>query len=178
MVEPILPRAPHGATMRNRTRYRTTEEQARQGAEYGRGNARNVNPLRTKGTLLNLFNRTWKSGELPRSWRTAVLVPVLKKGKLATAAESWRPISLISVISKTMKRMVNARLSHYLKQSACLDESQSGFQRHRTTVDQLVQFTQSVINAWQAKSHTVAVFVDLEKAYDRLWRTGLAVRLQ
>ncbi|GFO13158.1 RNA-directed DNA polymerase from mobile element jockey-like [Plakobranchus ocellatus] len=77
-----------------------------------------------------------------------------------------------------MERMVNARLYHYLEQSACLDESQSGFRRHRTTVDQLVRFTQSVINAWQAKSHTVAVFVDLEKAYDRVWRTGLEVRLQ
>ncbi|GFO23835.1 RNA-directed DNA polymerase from mobile element jockey [Plakobranchus ocellatus] len=63
-------------------------------------------------------------------------------------------------------------------QSACLDESQSGFQRHRTTVDQLVRFIKSVINAWQAKSHTVTVFVDLEKAYDRVWLTGLTVRLQ
>ncbi|GFN82319.1 hypothetical protein PoB_000882500 [Plakobranchus ocellatus] len=77
-----------------------------------------------------------------------------------------------------MERMVNARLYHDLEQSACLDESQSGFRRHRTTVDQLVRFTQSVINAWQAKSHTVAVYVNLEKAYNRVWRTGLEVRLQ
>ncbi|GFO44645.1 reverse transcriptase [Plakobranchus ocellatus] len=133
---------------------------------------------KAKSVLLNLFNLTWKSGELPRAWRTAVLVPILKKGKCATAAGSYRPISLTSVISKTMERMVNARLYHYLEQRACLDESQSGFRRHRTTVDQLVRFTQSVINAWQSKSHTVAVFVDLEKAYDRVWRTGLEVRLQ
>ncbi|GFO36149.1 reverse transcriptase-like protein [Plakobranchus ocellatus] len=133
---------------------------------------------KVKCILLNLFNRTWKSGELPRAWRTAVLVPNLKKGKCATAAESYRPISLTSVISKSMERMVNAGLYHYLEQNTCLDESQSGFRRHRTTVDQLVRFTQSVINAWQAKSHTVAVFVVLEKAYDRVWRTGLEVRLQ
>ncbi|GFN87883.1 reverse transcriptase-like protein [Plakobranchus ocellatus] len=100
-------------------------------------------------------------------------VPILKKGKCVTAAESYRPSSLTSVISKTMGRMGNARLYHYLEQSACLDESQSGFRRHRTTVDQLVRFTQSVINAWQAQSHTVAVNFDLEKTYDRVWRTGL-----
>ncbi|GFN90799.1 reverse transcriptase-like protein [Plakobranchus ocellatus] len=133
---------------------------------------------RAKDTLLNLFNRTWKSEELPRAWRTAVLVPILKKGKCATATESYLPISFISVISKTMEHMVNARLYHYLEQCACLDESQSGFQKHRTTVDQLVGFTQSVINALQAKTHTVAVFVDLEKAYDLVWRTRLTVRLQ
>ncbi|GFN74722.1 RNA-directed DNA polymerase from mobile element jockey [Plakobranchus ocellatus] len=45
-------------------------------------------------------------------------------------------------------------------------------------VDQLVRFIQSVINAWQAKSHTVAVFVALKKAYNHVWRTGLQVRLQ
>ncbi|GFO14596.1 RNA-directed DNA polymerase from mobile element jockey [Plakobranchus ocellatus] len=101
---------------------------------------------RAKGTLLNLFNRTWTSGELPRAWRTAVLVPILKKGKCATAAENYCPISLTSMISKTMERMVNARLYHYLEQNACLDESHSEFRRHRTTVDQLVRFTQSVIN--------------------------------
>ncbi|GFN74194.1 hypothetical protein PoB_000070000 [Plakobranchus ocellatus] len=65
-----------------------------------------------KGALFNLFNRTWRSGELPRAWRTAVFVPILKKGKCVTAAESYRPISLTSVISKTMERMVNARLYH------------------------------------------------------------------
>ncbi|GFN89018.1 reverse transcriptase [Plakobranchus ocellatus] len=43
-----------------------------------------------------------------------VLVPILKKGKCATTAESYRSISLTSVISKTLKRMVNAQLYHSL----------------------------------------------------------------
>ncbi|GFN92289.1 reverse transcriptase-like protein [Plakobranchus ocellatus] len=107
-----------------------------------------------------------------------VLVPILKKGKCATAAESYHPISLTSVISKIMEHMVNAQLYHHLKQALATTESQTLFQRHRTKVDQLVRCTQSVTIAWQAKSYTVAVFVDLEKAYDQVWRTGLQVRLQ
>ncbi|GFO45897.1 LINE-1 retrotransposable element orf2 protein [Plakobranchus ocellatus] len=120
-----------------------------------------------KGTLLNLLNGTWISGELPRAWRTVVLVPNLKKDKCATVAESYRPISLTSVINKTMERMMSTRLYQYLEQSACLDESQFGFRGYRTTVEQLVRFTQSMINAWQAKYYSVAVFVDLGKAYDQ-----------
>ncbi|GFO42237.1 RNA-directed DNA polymerase from mobile element jockey-like protein [Plakobranchus ocellatus] len=83
--------------------------------------------------------------------------PSLKTGKCASVAVSYSPISITSVISKTMERMMNARLYHNLEQSACLDEPQSGFQRHRTSVAQLVHFTQRVIKARQAKSHTVSV---------------------
>ncbi|GFO35994.1 E3 ubiquitin-protein ligase mib2-like [Plakobranchus ocellatus] len=50
------------------------------------------------------------------------------------AAESYPPISLTSVISKIMERMVNVWLYHYREQSACLDESQSGLRAHRTTI--------------------------------------------
>ncbi|GFN80094.1 RNA-directed DNA polymerase from mobile element jockey [Plakobranchus ocellatus] len=64
---------------------------------------------KAKNVLLNLYNRTWKSGELPRAWRTAVLVPILKKGKCPTAAGTYRPISLTSVISKTMERMTTVQ---------------------------------------------------------------------
>ncbi|GFN85544.1 RNA-directed DNA polymerase from [Plakobranchus ocellatus] len=162
----------------NQTRYRITEGQARQGARYRRGNAKDVSPLMTKCERhpAQLVQPDVEKRRI--AWRSAVLVPILKKGKCATVAESYRLISITSVISKTMERMMNALLYNYLEQSACLDESQSGFRKPTTTVDQLVPFTQSVINAWQAKSPTAAVFVDLEKAYDRVWRTGLQVRLQ
>ena len=78
-----------------------------------------------------------------------------------------------------MERMVNGRLYQYMEDSGLLDENQAGFCRHRSTVDQLVLFTQSVINAWQCSHHTVAVFVDLKNAYNRVWRGGgLLLKLQ
>ena len=48
-----------------------------------------------------------------------------------------------------MERMVYGRLYHFVEDSGLLDENQDGFRRHRSTVDQFVLFTQSVINAWQ-----------------------------
>ncbi|GFO04995.1 reverse transcriptase-like protein [Plakobranchus ocellatus] len=78
-----------------------------------------------KGTLLNLPNRTWRSGELRRAWRTVVMVPILKKGKCATAAKSYRPISLTFAIS--MECMVNARLYYYLEQAPALTSPSQDF---------------------------------------------------
>ncbi|GFO04217.1 RNA-directed DNA polymerase from transposon x-element [Plakobranchus ocellatus] len=131
-----------------------------------------------KRVLLELLNRTWNSGVLPKDWRTAVLVPILKKGKCSKSVSSYRPISLTSVISKTMERMVNSRLYYHMENNICLDEAQAGFWKDCTTVDQLVHFTQSVINAWQTRDHTVAVFVNLKQAYDKVWRAGLYAKLQ
>ncbi|GFO12476.1 RNA-directed DNA polymerase from mobile element jockey [Plakobranchus ocellatus] len=107
-----------------------------------------------KGGLLNLFYLsaclTWRTGELPHAWRRVNLVPILKQGRCTTAAKSYRPKSLTSVISKTMEPMMNARLYHYLEQSACLDKFQSG-SRRQTTVNQFVHFTQTVINLTHSK---------------------------
>ncbi|GFN74721.1 endonuclease/exonuclease/phosphatase [Plakobranchus ocellatus] len=66
-----------------------------------------------KDTLLTLFNHTRRSGELLHAWRLGgCCTKILKKGKCAMAAESYRPISLTSVISKTMEYLVNAPLYH------------------------------------------------------------------
>ncbi|GFO48538.1 hypothetical protein PoB_007504300 [Plakobranchus ocellatus] len=62
----------------------------------------NISP-NAKDVLLKFLNRTWTNGVLPRAWQTAVLVPMLKKGKNAKATSSYRSISLTSqnVASKT-----------------------------------------------------------------------------
>ena len=60
--------------------------------------------------ILEFVNKTWVDSRLPRSWKRAIIVPIAKKGKDATNAESYRPISLTSCFGKIAKRMVNERL--------------------------------------------------------------------
>uniref|UniRef100_A0A2C9JQU0 EF-hand domain-containing protein n=1 Tax=Biomphalaria glabrata TaxID=6526 RepID=A0A2C9JQU0_BIOGL len=55
--------------------------------------------------LLEFMNRTWAESRLPGAWKSAVIVPVLKKGKDATNVESYRPISLTSTLGKVAERM-------------------------------------------------------------------------
>ncbi|KAK3779935.1 hypothetical protein RRG08_054188 [Elysia crispata] len=66
------------------------------------------------------------------------------------------------------------RMYHYMEDSGLLDENQAGFRRHRSTVDQLVLFTQSVINAWQYNHHTV--FVDLKRCLRQVNGNGVYSR--
>ena len=89
---------------------------------------------KAQNALLRLYNRSWHSGTTPPTWRTAVVVPILKKGKKASDLASYRPISLTSTISKTMERMVNGRLYHDMEDSGLLDENQADF----AGIDQLL----------------------------------------
>ncbi|GFO16897.1 RNA-directed DNA polymerase from mobile element jockey [Plakobranchus ocellatus] len=59
-----------------------------------------------KRSLAQFAEGKWGSGELPNAWQMALLVPIAKKGKCTTAAESCRPIMFSSVISKIMGRML------------------------------------------------------------------------
>ena len=85
--------------------------------------------------LLEIFNHSWATGTLPQTWREATMIPILKKGKDPKQA-SYRPISLISCVGKTMERVVNQRLKWYLETNDLLTPEHAGFRQFRATEDQ------------------------------------------
>ena len=111
------------------------------------------------------------------SWKEAIIAPILKKGKDRHSKTSYRPISLLSCLGKTMERMVNRRLLHHLEKNGLLSPSQSGFGKNRSTEDQVTLLTQDIENGFQQKMKTLAVFVDLTKAFDKVWKEGLLFKL-
>ena len=131
-----------------------------------------------KMILLYFFNLTWKSGKLPLSWKNAVIKPILKKGKPADETKSYRPIFLTSCLGKICERMVNERLYWWLESNKLLDPHQAGFRARQRTDDQLFRLTQKVIDGFHKKENTTAIFVDLQEAYDRVWRKGLLYKMQ
>ncbi|GFV81577.1 RNA-directed DNA polymerase from mobile element jockey [Trichonephila clavipes] len=70
--------------------------------------------------ILFLFNRVWKEHCFPSSWREAIVIPILKPGKVATDPLSYRPIALMSCFCKTFERMVNTRLVYVLEKEKCV----------------------------------------------------------
>ena len=76
-----------------------------------------------------------------------------------------------------MERMVNKRLQNHLERNNLINPSQSGFRKNRSTEDQVALLAQEVENAFQMKMKTLAVFVDLTKAFDKVWKEGLLLKL-
>ena len=121
-------------------------------------------------TLLGALNDIWYSGNFPDSWRTSTVIPVPKPGKDKSDSSNYRPIALTSCICKIMDRMVNNRLVWYLERNNFITPVQSGFRKQRSTTDHLVRlesFVLEVPEVFVQRQHAVAIFFDLEKAYER-----------
>jgi len=117
-------------------------------------------------TLLDAVNYIWTTGDFPPEWHLATVISVAKPGKDSTDPTSYRPVALTSCLCKVMERMINTRLVWYLEQLKLITPVQSGFRKQRSTTDQLVRLETFVCEAFVNKQHTVAIFFDLEKAYD------------
>ena len=125
------------------------------------------------GLLLRVYNNIYVSGSFPPAWRKALVVPIAKPGKDHTNPSNYRPIALTSCLCKVMEKMVNCRLMWKLETDGLLANEQCGFRKHRSTIDHLVRLETTIRNAFLQKQHVVAVFFDLEKAYDTTWKGGI-----
>ena len=130
-------------------------------------------PPKSLQALLDIFNDMWETGKFPESWELATIIPIPKPGKDHAEPNSYRPIALTSCLCKTLERMINVRLVWYLESNNLISPVQSGFRSERSTNDNLVRLETFIRDAFVAKEHVVAVFFDLEKAYDTTWRHGI-----
>ena len=134
-------------------------------------------PDTAKFQLLKLINKSWNEGSLPSQWKESTIVPILKPGKDPHEPASYRPISLTSAICKITETMVATRLTAYLESNQILAKEQSGFRKNRSTIDQLTRLETAIRTAKINRHALVAVFLDLEKAFDLLWTKGVLNRL-
>ena len=65
--------------------------------------------------FLALMETMWEEGRLPAEWKHAIIIPILKPGKVGSDPSSYRPIALTSVLCKIMERMVTNRLVYFLE---------------------------------------------------------------
>ena len=78
---------------------------------------------------------------------------------------AYRPISLISYLCKCLERIITYRLYGFVEHFKLLDKEQEGFRKFRGTSDALLRLSQDIYNGFNAREHTAALFVDVEKAY-------------
>ena len=130
-------------------------------------------PSSSLSILLEIYNSIWATGDIPKSWKEATVIPVPKPDKDHTGPSNYRPIALTSCVCKTMERMINDRLTWFLESNNIVTNFQSGFRRQRSTNDHVVRLETFIREAFIKKEHLVSVFFDLEKAYDTTWKYGI-----
>ena len=127
--------------------------------------------------LFELFQLSWETGIFPATWKRGIVIPIPKKTPATTPAD-YRPITLLPCLGKLLETVINTRLQHHLEQQNLISDSQFGFRSGRSAPSLLTLLTQSAHRAWRRKRNLLLCSLDVEKAFDTVWHTGLIWKLR
>ena len=123
--------------------------------------------------LAELFNMCLKESCFPDFWKVSLVVPVFKNVGERSTAKSYRPVSLLSVVSKVFEKLVNNRIVDHLEKCGLFSDFQYGFRSSRSTADFLTVVPDRTASAFNRSGATRAVAFNISKAFDRVWHAGL-----
>ena len=114
--------------------------------------------------LTRLFNRLLIGERMPEEWRRSVLIPIYKNKRDAQCCGNYRVIKLISHTMKIWERIIKA----WLRDSVEISEQQYGFMPGKGTTDGMFALRILMEKYRKDQRELHCVFVDQEKAYDRV----------
>ena len=114
-----------------------------------------------------LFNQSIKEGIYPQCLKITKCVPIFKGSPLNPSLPvNYRPISILTSINKIFERILHNQLSKYLESNDLLPPFQYGYRKQHNTNQAIADYTDYITKAIQNKKVTIAVFMDLSKAFD------------
>ena len=117
--------------------------------------------------LVHIFNLSLETGTVPNQMKIAKVIPLFKKGDNLDVG-NYRPISLLSTLSKILERIVYVRTENFLSMHNILSDVQFGFREKHNTTHALMNFVNKVVNALDKSNHLVGIFLDYSKAFDTI----------
>ena len=158
---------------------------------------RNLNPNKATGTdgisgqilllcdnsvvlpLKLIFQNILVTSIYPDMWKLANVTPIYKKGDKQLVT-NYRPISLLPICGKPFEKIIFNNLYGCLNENNLLTKNQSGFRPGDSTTNQLLYLVNEIHEAFEnSKSLEIrAVFLDISKAFDKVWHEGLIFKLK
>jgi Reverse transcriptase (RNA-dependent DNA polymerase) len=114
---------------------------------------------------------------VPKTWKTAIITPVFKQGAAGLVSNN-RPISLTSVPSKILERIISHKIVEHLNVNNILDPAQHGFCTGRSTRTNLLKCVNDWTLCLQSGHGTTVIYIDFSKATDAVLHCKLFARLQ
>lgn len=123
--------------------------------------------------LTIIYNRLLRLNYFPHSWKIAKMVMLPKPGKNPHEITSYRPISLLPLLSKIFETILLSKMKETISEKQLIPEHQFGFRNKHSTVQQTHRIVNSILEAIETKQYCTALFLDIEKAFDKVWHEGL-----
>lgn len=134
-------------------------------------------PPSTAKRIVDIFNASMRFRHFPVIWKKARVVVFQKPGKSPRDPRNYRPISLLSNIAKLLERVLQRRLMAHISETGVLPPEQFGFREKHSTTQQLLRVTNIITQGFNTKKQTGIIFLDVAKAFDRVWHDGLLLKL-
>ena len=128
--------------------------------------------------LAELFNMCRKEFYFPDCWMVSSVVPVFKNVGERSTAKNYHPVSLLSVVSKVFEKLVNNRIVDHLEKCGLFSDFQYGFRSSQSTADLLTVVSDRIAGAFNRSGATRTAALDISKAFDRVWHSGLLHKLK
>ena len=126
--------------------------------------------------LGKLYALIWKEECVPMKWREGLIVSLFKKGDKEDPG-NYRGITLLSVVGKVFCKILNDRLVKYLDKSSKIHEGQARFRAGRCCIDNIFTLNELIQGRLKEGKKTFSFFLDIQKAYNSVWRNGLWLKL-
>ena len=129
--------------------------------------------------LTKIFKNCLSTGYFPQSWKRGNVIPVHKKNSKQDI-KNYRPISLLPICGKILEKIIFDDLYNHIFSNNLITENQSGFRKNDSTIKQLISIAHDIHMAFDYNPPKVvrAVFLDISKAFDKVWHLGLIYKLK
>lgn len=115
--------------------------------------------------LTLIFNCSLSTGNIPKDFKSAKIIPIHKSGD-KTQPMNYRPISILSIVTKILAKGIHKQLYEYLNEHSLLSENQSGFRPLHSTNSCILDINEYILQNMNSGYLTGGVFLDLRKAFD------------
>ena len=134
-------------------------------------------PDKVKELVFNLYNVSFVTGELPQAWKLGTIIPIAKPGKSKNDKSSYRPITLLSAIGKSMEKILLRRVEWYIEKKNHLSREQCRFRKGMSTMDVIMRLENKIRDALQNNENCIVVYLDLKAAFDKVSHRGVLYKL-
>ena len=119
-----------------------------------------------------LLNAIREREVVPEDWNKGN-ISLLHKGGVHYLLDNYRGITIMSCMGKLFSSIIRSRLDMMVEKNNMLGEIQNGFRKDRSTLDNLLILRNVIEKSKAENKNCFLSFIDLRKAYDRVWREGL-----
>ncbi|GFX28311.1 RNA-directed DNA polymerase from mobile element jockey [Trichonephila clavipes] len=134
-------------------------------------------PINAITHLTKIYNRCLINCHFPTQWKIANVVMLPKPNQDLKFSQNYRPISLLNTTAKIFERIILNRIKTHCKAIYCIPPEQCGFREGHSTLHQLIRVTNIINEGFASKLYTVGVFLDVKRAFDKMWHDGLTYKM-